>query len=75
MPYYFHKYKQMRTKCLKDNSCPFKKEANSTKCWGYEKDCQDEDRLFLPQCPGDSNGWVINYFRNSTTLIAANFIH
>ncbi len=47
-------------KSLKDDSCPFKHEAENTKCWGYEANCTPERRLFEPQCPEDSNGWTNN---------------
>ncbi len=26
-------------------------------CWGYEKDCSKEKRLFVPKCGGDSRPW------------------
>lgn len=67
MVFYFNSNEKMRQKCLKDDTCPFKEAAeqaaeNSTtkKCWGYEKNCKAENRLFLTQCPGDSGGWVYN---------------
>lgn len=27
-------------------------------CWGYESDCQPDDRFLKPQCSGDHTGWV-----------------
>lgn len=27
-------------------------------CWGYENNCQPEDRYIKPQCSGDHTGWV-----------------
>ena len=52
-------------KSKKFKKSPFREAAeeaaeNSTakKCWGYEKNCKAENRLFLTQCPGDSGGWV-----------------
>ena len=34
-------------------------EADSVKnlCWGYEKDCRKENRLFLPQCQSPPKPW------------------
>ena len=34
-------------------------EADSIKnlCWGYEKDCRKENRLFLPQCQSPPKPW------------------
>ena len=60
MPFYFNSNRLTRRKCLNDPNCPFRSEAESVKCWGYEKNCNETDkkRLFLPQCPEDSKGWV-----------------
>lgn len=60
MPYFFNSNPGLRKKCLKEELCPYKELAdkNATKCWGYEKNCEISNRLFLPECPGSSNGWV-----------------
>jgi hypothetical protein len=64
MVFYFNSNEKTRQKCLKDDTCPFKEaalaagEPNAVKCWGYEKNCQPQNRVFLPQCPNDSGGWV-----------------
>lgn len=29
-------------------------------CWGYEKGCKKENRLFVPRCDGPSKPWYIN---------------
>lgn len=29
-------------------------------CWGYEKDCSKENRLFVPKCGGSPRPWYIN---------------
>ncbi|RNA43328.1 EGF domain-specific O-linked N-acetylglucosamine transferase [Brachionus plicatilis] len=60
IPYFFNSNPGLRKKCLKEEFCPHKEHAqqNATKCWGYEKNCKMSNRLFLPECPGSSNGWV-----------------
>ncbi len=58
MPYFFFSNKSLRKKCIADDNCPFKVEANATKCWGYEPKCTPKKRMFEVECPGDSNGWV-----------------
>ena len=62
MPYFFKSNQKLRKLCIEDEKCPFRDEANSTeiKCWGYEANCNEKSkgRLFLPECPGDSRGWV-----------------
>lgn len=58
LPYFFNSNKKLKKQCLNDENCPFKDQANITKCWGYENNCKPEDRIFLPKCPGDSKGWV-----------------
>lgn len=30
-------------------------------CWGYEKSCKRENRLFVPQCKGLSKPWYVFY--------------
>lgn len=64
LPYYFSSNKSLRKRCLNDEDCPFKKEANPAlaKCWGYEKDCLLCNRTLEVLCPGDSGGWVHNSF-------------
>ena len=58
MPHYFFSHKSLRNKCIKDENCPFKSEANMTRCWGYEQNCNVDKRDFLVECPDDSKGWV-----------------
>lgn len=60
MPYFFSSNEKLRLKCVKDDTCPYREQANESalKCWGYEKGCKAERSTFLPQCPGDSNGWT-----------------
>ncbi len=63
IPFYFNSNQKLKNLCLEDEKCPFKEEANSTeiKCWGYEANCNEKvkGRLFSPECPGDSRGWVL----------------
>jgi hypothetical protein len=59
MPYFFQSNENLRNRCLKDELCPFREQANATNCWGYEPNCQEKEVLFTPECPGDSRGWVI----------------
>ena len=60
MPFFFNSNEKLRLRCLSDDSCPYKDQAEekNLKCWGYEPNCSEEKRQFLPQCPGDSRGWV-----------------
>lgn len=64
MVFFFNSNEKLRLRCIKDDACPFKEaaaEAESSmavKCWGYEANCSIKNRVFLPQCPGDSGGWV-----------------
>jgi len=66
IPYFFNSNEKLRNLCIQDDKCPFKEEANSTeiKCWGYETNCigKLQGRLFLPECPGDSRGWVLIFY-------------
>jgi len=62
LPYYFNSNKSLRKRCLNDDDCPFKAEANpdKAKCWGYEKDCLATNRTLEVTCSGDSGGWTSN---------------
>lgn len=56
IPYFFFSNPRIKKKCAKDDLCPYKQYLNVTKCYGYEKNCDPKDRLFLVKCPEDSNG-------------------
>ncbi|CAF1062220.1 unnamed protein product [Didymodactylos carnosus] len=64
VPYFFYNNPLLRSTCINEGSvfCPYYEQAidNSTKCWGYESDCQmnNSNRSFLVQCPDDSRGWT-----------------
>lgn len=34
-------------------------ELSNEMCWGYEKDCSKENRLFVPECGGSPRPWYI----------------
>ncbi len=73
MPYFFFSNRKLQKLCIEDEKCPFKEQANSTelKCWGYEPKCnfKSQGKLFLPECPGDSKGWVIIIILHSVNKI------
>jgi hypothetical protein len=58
IPYYFNLKPRMKNKCANDDLCPYKHHLNSTKCYGYEKNCKPEGKFNLIECPDDSKGWV-----------------
>ncbi len=58
LPFYFNLNPKLQKKCEDDETCPYKEHLNSTTCYGYERNCKNEDRLFLVNCPEDSRGWV-----------------
>ena len=33
--------------------------VNVTRCWGYEKECEERYRMLLPNCP-EENEWCVN---------------
>ena len=52
--------------CERQESCSDHRTTNVTSeraqsvqdlCWGYEKDCKKEERLFFPECQGPSKPW------------------
>ena len=45
--------KQHRTKNKTNSSHVYVEDL----CWGYEKDCKKENRLFVPQCQGPPEPW------------------
>ncbi len=73
MPYFFFSNKSLRKRCIADANCPFKAEANTTKCWGYEPKCTTKKRIFEVECPGDYNGWVFKMFFNLSGFFFNNF--
>jgi hypothetical protein len=69
LEYFFYSNPKALKKCLREDiKCPYINEAkqfqlqqpNQKKCWGYEKDCDQNhnNKLDLVECPGDSRGWV-----------------
>lgn len=44
-------------KCTKQLD-KLKSDAGRRICWGYESDCQPDDRYITPQCSGDHSGYV-----------------
>ncbi|KAK7102557.1 EGF domain-specific O-linked N-acetylglucosamine transferase-like [Littorina saxatilis] len=58
VPYFFHNNPNVREKCSKDHTCPYKDAVEKSKkqCWGYEEDCPEAPRL--PECRGDSRQWA-----------------
>ncbi|CAH1785030.1 unnamed protein product [Owenia fusiformis] len=58
IPYYFNNNKQLKKLCNEDDQCPYKKYTSTQKCWGYEKNCREVDRMSMPSCPEDSRAWA-----------------
>ncbi len=58
LDYYFNLNPKLKKKCENDEKCPYKSYLNGTRCYGYERTCKSENRLFMPECPEDSQGWV-----------------
>ncbi len=41
----------------------FQKEADLSKCWGYENNCEVNRRMSVPKCSGDfPYGWCVLQF-------------
>ncbi|XP_053377294.1 EGF domain-specific O-linked N-acetylglucosamine transferase-like [Mercenaria mercenaria] len=57
VPYFFTNNPDIRDLCKQDEKCPYKTALKEKRCWGYERECAIENRLSLPECPGDSRGW------------------
>nr|XP_019931574.2 EGF domain-specific O-linked N-acetylglucosamine transferase-like [Aedes albopictus]XP_029724039.1 EGF domain-specific O-linked N-acetylglucosamine transferase-like [Aedes albopictus] len=65
LPLYFRRFPQLEQRCLKDETCEYRKtlasdayKARKGTCWGYEDDCGKENRFSNPECPGDFQGYV-----------------
>ncbi|XP_060562426.1 EGF domain-specific O-linked N-acetylglucosamine transferase-like isoform X2 [Ruditapes philippinarum] len=58
IPYYFNNNPYIKDLCKEDDDCPYKMTLKKKRCWGYEKKCPVENRMSVPECPGDSRGWA-----------------
>ncbi|XP_013380466.1 EGF domain-specific O-linked N-acetylglucosamine transferase isoform X2 [Lingula anatina] len=58
IPYYFRNNPKLGEQCSKDEGCPYKDLLGVKKCWGYEKLCQETERMSNPECPGEAPGWI-----------------
>ena len=45
---------------LEDSCLQFDLERSLPKCWGYEKNCTNEESLFVPQCEPPAQPWWVN---------------
>ncbi len=53
IPYFFTNNPEIREQCRQDPKCPFHAFVDMKKCWGYEKQCLEEDRMVNPTCTED----------------------
>lgn len=58
LQYHFSNFPQLYKQCKNDPECPFKKDINLNRCWGYESNCDSRTQYSTPYCPGDYKGWV-----------------
>ncbi|KAL4227068.1 hypothetical protein ACF0H5_015042 [Mactra antiquata] len=58
IPYYFTNNPDISRLCGNDTTCPYQHLLKENKCWGYEKNCKENERLSNPECPDDSRGWA-----------------
>ncbi|XP_055642825.1 EGF domain-specific O-linked N-acetylglucosamine transferase [Toxorhynchites rutilus septentrionalis] len=65
LPLYFRRYPQLAKKCLNDDRCEYRSVINSETfkarqhiCWGYESDCEPNNRFSQLKCPGNYKGYV-----------------
>ncbi|XP_049588591.1 EGF domain-specific O-linked N-acetylglucosamine transferase [Syngnathus scovelli] len=58
--YFLSNNKKIAKQCRLDPLCPFKQFAqlNLSSCWGYEKNCQPENRFSYPNCNKVDSGWA-----------------
>lgn len=58
LAYYFNNYPQVAVACRTDPNCPYRswllrnddRKELSTRCWGYEDNCQAENSFAQPKC-------------------------
>ena len=43
-------------------------------CWGYEKGCKKENRLFVPQCEGPSRPWYVFFWECASQREAGSYL-
>ncbi|XP_053724846.1 EGF domain-specific O-linked N-acetylglucosamine transferase [Synchiropus splendidus] len=59
VPYFLHNNKKLAKQCRLDPHCPYKDAvADSSLCWGYEKNCDPEKRFSYPVCSRVDRGWA-----------------
>ncbi|XP_019715338.1 EGF domain-specific O-linked N-acetylglucosamine transferase isoform X3 [Hippocampus comes] len=60
IPYFLYNNKEVAEQCRLDPLCPFQHFAllNLSSCWGYEKNCDPENRFSYPDCNQPDSGWV-----------------
>ncbi|XP_057702920.1 EGF domain-specific O-linked N-acetylglucosamine transferase isoform X1 [Corythoichthys intestinalis] len=60
IPFFLYNNKKVAKLCRLDPLCPFKPIAllNLSSCWGYEKNCDPENRFNYPICDKADSGWV-----------------
>lgn len=58
LPYFFNAYPTIARECELDEGCIYKDYIGKKSCWGYERDCKEENSYPRALCPGDHRGWV-----------------